>query len=125
MKFETERNKKIAIFMGLAYCNKHLFEGWYRDHEFNYRICGNDGLKYKTSWKWLMPVVEKIESLGGLLQIEGNMCNVYFDPKHTKENHEYINDNKKSAIYSAVFRYIEWHETHILGSDGIYTKIES
>ena len=57
-------NKLIAEFMGLSYCTKYQYEGWYKNHEHNYRICGFDGLKYHSSWDWLMPVVEKIEQLG-------------------------------------------------------------
>jgi len=60
MKTTTENNKIIAAFMGLSYCTKHQYEGWYKNAEFNERICDFDGLKYHSSWDWLMPVVEKI-----------------------------------------------------------------
>ena len=50
-------NKLIAEFIGLAYCEKHMYTGWYKNSEFNHRICDFDGLKYHSSWDWLMPVV--------------------------------------------------------------------
>lgn len=56
-----EDNKLIAEFMGLSYCTKYLYEGWYRNSEHNHRICDFGGLKYNHSWDWLMPVVKKIE----------------------------------------------------------------
>lgn len=55
-------NKLIAEFMGLAYCEKYLYEGWYKNSEFNYRICSKDGLKYHESLDWLMPVIDKIRN---------------------------------------------------------------
>src|SRR6478609_4997156 len=48
-----------------------------------------DDAKYKTSWDWLMPVVEKIESIRHIgidaiyFKIEGKTCQIwtYFDVK--------------------------------------------
>jgi len=57
-----ESNKLIAEFMGVP-CDKDLYTP----------LCPYTGetlfipssqMKYDTSWDWLMPVVEKIESLG-------------------------------------------------------------
>ena len=59
----TDKNKLIAEFMGLSYCTKHMYEGWYKNHEHNHRVCDFDGLKYHSSWDWLMPVVEKISMI--------------------------------------------------------------
>ena len=56
----TENNKIIAEFMGLSYCTKYQYEGWYKTPEHNERICDFDGLKYHKDWNSIMPVVEKI-----------------------------------------------------------------
>lgn len=58
----TEGNKLIAEFMGLSYCVKHMYTGWYKNHEHNHRICDYDGLKYHSSWDWLMPAIGKISN---------------------------------------------------------------
>ena len=95
-------------------------------------------LKYHESWDWLMPVVEKIESLDlseygykweGLdgeteynnqnicVEIERNQCWIYMnlqlDPVHTI-NVETFNkkcDSKIDAVYGAVVEFIEWYNT--------------
>ena len=57
-----ENNKLIAIFMGLKYnpitANHGIRDNtWQKGGEVFFE------LKYHTSWDWLMPVVEKIESI--------------------------------------------------------------
>ena len=55
-------NKMIAEFMQLpteifqprGIINYGIDDSWYEEHELSYHL----------SWDWLMPVVEKIESLG-------------------------------------------------------------
>ena len=52
--------KLIAEFVGLAYCDKYQYEGWYKNSEFNNRICTDErDFKYHSSLDWLMPVIEK------------------------------------------------------------------
>ena len=55
-----EDNKLIAEFMGYRYQESNFFSVWefYKSYEDRFV----DG-KYHESWDWLMPVVEKIESL--------------------------------------------------------------
>lgn len=57
-----EGNKLIAEFVGWKYNSETANHGirdncWIRKHEVVYE------LKYHSSWDWLMPVVEKIESI--------------------------------------------------------------
>jgi hypothetical protein len=49
-------NKVIAEFMGMKYSDERSFN----DGEWTHSIKSLS--KFKTSWDWLMPVVEKIES---------------------------------------------------------------
>ena len=59
----TETNNLIAVFMGLAYNETYLYEGWYKNSEFNDRICSKDMLKYYYDWNWLIPVIKKIREV--------------------------------------------------------------
>ena len=46
-----EANKLIAEFMGV----------YSEENGYDYTEIGNRGVRYHTSWDWLMPVVQKIE----------------------------------------------------------------
>mgnify|MGYP003400855777 FL=1 len=106
-----KNNRLIAEFMGLAYCDRHMYEGWYKSSEFNYRICDDDGLQYHTSWDWIMPVVEKIESMNYTVTIRQghvSICsNSYRKPYYTGGDNVEI--NKIQAVYQAVVEFIEWY----------------
>ena len=58
-----ESNKLIAEFMGLETPNGIYFEYLTKDGERS-KLTHFILLEYHLSWDWLMPVVEKIESLG-------------------------------------------------------------
>lgn len=51
MKTIEEKNRIIAEFMGV----------YSDDSGYNYSVIGNTGIKYHTSWDWLMPVIEEID----------------------------------------------------------------
>jgi hypothetical protein len=72
----TEYNKLIAEFMGLSFCTKHLYEGWYKNKEHNERICDYAGLKYHNEWNSLMPVVQKIDEMGYNVTIGRIYCSI-------------------------------------------------
>lgn len=94
-----ENNELIARFMGFAYCAKHQYEGWYTNSEFNHRVfCSTEGLKYNTSWDWLMPVVFKII----------NDVNVYAQTRHDIKNSICADIN---ITYNAVIHFIKWYNT--------------
>lgn len=115
-----ETNKLIAEFMSDKY-SEHA-----RRYEYSY------------SWDWLMPVVEKIESLdlseygytwkgidgeiqynnGSIyVEIERNRCWIYMnlqlDPPHTFNEKTYNTKfpTKIEAVYSAVIEFIEYYNT--------------
>lgn len=44
-----EKNKLIAQFMGV----------YTAENGYDYSAIGNKGVRYHTSWDWLMPVIEK------------------------------------------------------------------
>ncbi len=105
-------NKLIAEFMELPtevskagllnYYHREYNSGtWYEEHE----------LSYNVSWDWLMPVVEKIESLrdanGDAYRFTIDMCNAQIEGTHI----EIIGGAYKlNATYQAVIEFIESYE---------------
>lgn len=60
-------------------------------------------LKFHQAWKWLMPVVVKIEEEGETVRIEGKSCSISTgDNEYTSEA-----DTKMEAIWKAVVAYLE------------------
>lgn len=75
--------------------------------------------RYHIEWDWLMPVVEKIESLGYLtsiyaLDIDGNkrrhdvLLND-FSGDQIKKCYGYSYNSKIEAVYKAVVEFIKWY----------------
>lgn len=100
-------NKLIAEFMGLPtetmgvkqeviYCMNQ--DDWYFA----------DNLNYHLSWNWLMPVVEKIESLGYEFTIVENRCKVSNNTDHSVEELFHIETigSKLDTTYDAVVQFI-------------------
>lgn len=70
--------------------------------------------KYHTSWDWLMPVVEKIEKLGFIVEIlistnTMQQCNVYGREDFTELTVEA--KSKIETVYRAVTEFIQWYNT--------------
>lgn len=98
-------NELIAEFMGFRYGQNADKNGF---------------MKYNKSWDWLMPVVEKIESLPEhplykkyrfSVSIKNNSCEISFarlskgEPGH---NH-YEGKTKIDAVYKSVIDFIKWY----------------
>ena len=74
--------------------------------------------EYHTSWDWLIPIVEKIESLNEIVSIENNSCIIvnninteaheWFTTMHNK-NIDSGKISKIEATYYAVVEFIKWH----------------
>ena len=95
-------NKLIAEFMGVVF---HDDENQYYNADGLH--IGNT-LQYHTSWDWLMPVVEKVESLGYELIIAESRCKINHNTDHSIE--EVINidiiGSKIDVTYQAVVEFI-------------------
>ena len=67
-----------------------------------------DDLKFHVSWKWLMPVVIKIEEeLGHVVTIEGHSCKIQADDDTSFEQEA---DSKLEAIWQSIVSFLEWKE---------------
>ena len=94
-----KKNKLIAEFMGMTPC---------LTDEGDYLIKGNPidakYLPYATSWDWLMPVIEKIESLGYVFTIQGGKAEY---GEMISETRCFIAKDKMSSTYKAVVEFIK------------------
>jgi len=81
----------------------------------NYPDLGTEGdfsyLKYHTSWDWLMPVMEKIESLGYEVQIRNTDCIIFQLKKYWLKYQPIVDKSsergKKDSTYQAVVEFIK------------------
>ena len=104
---QIKNNSIIAEFMGFIFYDD---EGKYYHVEEGYFLCIPNELKYHESWDWLMPVVERIESLGNKVSISEAYCDIY--------SHRCISFcdigggdyTKLSATYEAVLQFIKFHQ---------------
>ena len=101
-------NKLIAEFMGLPLVpcsigteNGIVYEGY--QHPKGGMPFTADGLQYKYSWDWLMPVVEKCLTTG--------------DRQHYVINDALLTCNIEE-VYKAVVEFINEHNKYICGSCG-------
>ena len=100
----TKGNKIIAEFMGLwesevGYLYNPQFEAGFKPEE----------LKYHSSWDWLMPVVEKIESLGYCFRIESN--DIFIMDNETSMELIVADDNnsKIDGVWWSCVEFIKWY----------------
>ena len=89
-----KNNKLIAEFMGAATRPKHAYEF----------------LRYDSDWDWLMPVVEKIQSLGYEVQIRNTDCIIFqlLDTLKYKPIVDISSGNAKDSTYDAVVEFIKY-----------------
>lgn len=130
-----EGNKLIAAFDGWALPIggfAHAFNGHNKNDKDSSRrnslIGFEDCVKiedtqYHTSWDWLMPVVEKIESCFDdvlIVRINDKRCTVELDTQEAMRLDENFNvpdcysgfcDTKIQAVYSTVTQFIQWYNT--------------
>lgn len=103
----TENNKLIAEFMGMRF-ESDDFE-FYGDGTNIFTV---DQLSFHNSWDWLMPVVEKIESLGANVLIGRMLCDIkYTNPLNEDEIFEIriASGIKINAVNGAVVKFIKWY----------------
>ena len=92
-----KENKLIAEFMGSEW-----HKAWFKD------VCiispSNISYKFHSSWDWLMPVVQKIESLGYVFTIQGGKAE--FGEMISKPQC-FTSKDKLSSTYDAVVEFIK------------------
>lgn len=106
----TESNKLIAEFMQIPKCKRCDDCG---SHQYGPSIIFHPSeMQYQDLWSWLMPVVDKIESLGF-------SCTIMCDNCLIKNTHTYkkkifrtsiLGKTKIEATYTAIVEFIQWHK---------------
>ena len=115
-----KENKLIAEFMGITPNEEGVYQ--VSKHK-GYDV---ENLHYHISWDWLMPVVEKIESLGYHVDIVKGwttIINQTEDRVDSKDIQE-CDTNKKEATYKAVVEFIKkynWQHFNSLGKPNAIT----
>lgn len=61
-------------------------------------------LSFDDDWEWLMPVVEKIESLDYEVDVYKHACEI-----NTEDMIRFEASSKIEACYKAVVEFIKWH----------------
>jgi len=132
MKQETiDGNRLIAEFMGFKKVQGKFYGGMKDDKENSTFPAWSDtmniildsrndipeyGLRFHSSWDWLMPVVGKIEEQGQSVSIFRGCCDIRFDKiKEGEEEPEPIESGggqpKIVSVWQSVVRYIQWYNT--------------
>jgi len=104
-------NGLIAEFMGLRWETKPNYTGWYKGDN---RIAGEDTLQFDKSWDWLMPVVEKIETIDDIKFSFTDSCAIKIFGKGggiypTYAFVDVADVNRKHTTYKAVVAFIKWY----------------
>jgi hypothetical protein len=103
-----ETNKIIAEFMQADVNSNGTFElpqhGTLRPNgEFKTEFSISQ-LKYHSDWNWLMPVVEKIDSIGHEVRIGGGVVEIFDVQGNVLIREEGI--NHQEVVYQAIVRFV-------------------
>jgi len=123
-----EGNRLIANFLGFQYNSQKTYLNQ----------------KYHSSWDWLMPVVNKIENIGSIVEIHGtrhalekinlHSCRIHYSVFNTVTD-KYVADetvlfkyntkfniSKINCVYEAVVEFIKWYNKQNNETNKLYNK---
>ena len=117
-------NKLIAEFMGWGNYNDRSFHTPYEDADWcngeRTSICDDRSLKFHSSWDWLMPVVDKIESIifnkdnsFNVTIGSTNFCVIQDSNGEVYESIEDYRESKLLTTYVAVTEFIKWYNEQL------------
>jgi len=111
-----EGNKLIAEFMGYEKTiYSDVFNGdLYALDVSKGEIYAISQMQYHTSWDWIMPVVEKIESFGFYTNIlsadnDNKKHAMHITLVNEEEQYSLWYESKILAVYKAVVEFIKWY----------------
>jgi hypothetical protein len=96
-------NKLLAEFLGYTQPHPEYPSStyWYKEGRPPLAI-----LSFDTDWNWLMEVVEKIESLGVVVEIRESVCYIETTPI---DYYSELEETKIQATYNACVRFVKWY----------------
>lgn len=107
-----EGNKLIAEFMGLTKSingatieTRYVFD-WKNKPQGDLPV----DLKFNSSWDWLMPVIEKIETLDFIVIIKQNECVIVNNSGETPKFIQELCETKIKSVCLAVVEFIKWYD---------------
>ena len=114
----TENNKLIAEFMAVypkdttksPYLPSPFYAGAGASWDETSKQKLMPQLQYHDSWDWLMPVVEKIETIlhdDSTVHIEYNRC--WIDHYEAWAIIDVVHNSRLEAVYKAVIEFIKWY----------------
>jgi hypothetical protein len=118
-----EGNKLIAEFMGYE---KTIYSDVFRGELYALDVSKGEiyaisQMQYHTSWDWIMPVVEKIESIEDCEKnnfqfsiLSDNECEIfgkYIDYQHPRFSYlNCVKENSKiKSVYKTAIDFIKWY----------------
>ena len=110
MENVTENNKLIAEFIGRkGKQNKNLY--WVNIPNVDW--VAPEEMKFHEDWNWLMPVIDKIETIlpdDSTVHIEFNRC--WIDNNKEGLTIDACRNTRLDSVYYAVLEFIEWYNEH-------------
>ena len=130
-----ENNKLIAEFMGIDFMNNNIFINRlpkdFLTYSDNYRC-------FHNAWDWLMPVVEKIETISEFDKLpeffimydnreefKGWYWSIEIPKKFNKECYKHNNREKTKieAYYNSCIEFIKWYNNHLCSNCGRFDDV--
>jgi hypothetical protein len=112
MKTETKtENELIAEFMGFEKTSTFYDTADDRHYKYKSELFGYtypSEWAFHIKWDWLMPVVEKIETLKFSVMVIGKYTRIQC-PHPYKEFATDICETKIQSVYKAVVEFIKWY----------------
>lgn len=108
-----KNNKLIAEFMGMTYGDPNNDSVMIQTTPQGNEVVPIESMEYHTSWDWLMPIIDKIESLGYEFTIVENRCKVSNNTDHSVKELFHIETigGKFKTTYDAVVQFIKKNKT--------------
>lgn len=116
MKATNDKNDaSIAIFMGATISTKVIAGREFFVADFPKKSGLDYWLEYSNSWSWLMPVLEKIEKEGCIIEMSMSLAGMtrIFNVKHSIS---FCNESMKliDSAYNSVIDYINWKNKELI-----------
>lgn len=107
-----EQNEMLAKFMGIVFVQEIGGNKYWNAPigTFDMYNVSKGIFNYHKSWDWLMPVVEKLESMGFAIHIDEDTVYLHF-PGNEKEMMDFTKEqfgSKITTVYKAVCAGVEW-----------------